>query len=227
VSAQGQVAAAVWKDPDFATAWAQDDHVADMLALPRRLAAAVITLDRPQAGLIVDIGSGPGGFLSVFLDAFPAARGIWTDASEPMREMAETALAGYGGRVDYQLLDMTEIGSGTLPGQVDVLVTSRAVHHLDPAGIEAFYTAAGQLLAPGGWLVNLDHTGPGEVWDKRLRAARKTIVPPRAKGSGHHHDGPLASVQDHLDALAAAGFSDLDTPWRAFFTVLFMARKPG
>lgn len=227
MSAQGQAASAVWKDPAFATAWADGDVVADMLALPRRLAAAVVALDRPQTSLIVDIGSGPGGFLSVFLEALPAARGIWTDASEPMREKAEVALAGYGGRVGYQLLDMTEIGSGTLPGGVDVLLTSRAAHHLDRAGLDAFYAAAGQLLAPGGWLINLDHTGPGEVWDRRLREARKTMIPPRAKGSGHHHDGPLTGVQDHLDALAGAGFSDIDTPWRAFFTVLFMARKSG
>lgn len=225
MSTQGQLSAEIWKDKQFATEWAEDDVVADLLALPRRIAAAVVSLDRPEPKLIVDIGSGPGAFLSVFLDQFPAARGIWTDASEAMQEKAETALAGYGDRIDYHLVDMTEIDSGVLPTDVDVLLTSRAVHHLDKAGLHAFYAAAAGLLAPGGWLVNLDHTGPGEVWDARLRAARKTIIPPRAKGGGHHHDGALTSVADHYEALTAAGFTDYDTPWRGFFTVLFMARK--
>lgn len=226
MSTQGQVAAEIWKDKEFATAWAEGDVVADLLALPRRIAAAVVEVDRPASKRIVDVGSGPGAFLSVFLERFPEARGIWTDASEAMREKAETSLAQYAGRIEYRIVDMTEIDSGVLPNDVDVLLTSRAVHHLDRVGLQAFYAAAGSLLAPGGWLVNLDHTGPGEVWDARLRAARKSIIPPRAKGSGHHHDGPLTSVDDHYEALSNAGFTDYATPWRGFFTVLFMARKP-
>jgi SAM-dependent methyltransferase len=225
VSGQGQLAAEIWKDEKFATAWAEGDVVADLLTLPRRIAAAVVSVDRTDPKLVVDVGSGPGAFLSVFLDHFPAARGIWTDASEAMRDKARSALAGYGDRIEFRIVDMTEIGAGDLPGGVDVLLTSRAVHHLDKAGLHAFYAAAAGLLAPGGWLVNLDHTGPGEVWDARLRAARKLIIPPRSKGGGHHHDGPLTSVADHQDALTAAGFTDFDTPWRGFFTVLFMARK--
>ena len=225
MSTQGQVAAEIWKDKAFATAWAEGDVVADLLALPRRIAAAVVEGDRPATELIVDVGSGPGAFLSVFLDLFPQARGIWTDASEAMHEKAQAGLARYADRVGYQVLDMTEIGSGALPGNIDVLLTSRAVHHLDTTGLRAFYTAAADLLAPGGWLVNLDHTGPGQDWDARLRTARKTIIPPRPKGGGHHHDGPLTSVGDHYEALDAAGFTDYDAPWRAFFTVLFMARK--
>jgi SAM-dependent methyltransferase len=223
---QGQAAAEIWKDKEFATAWAEGDVVADLLALPRRIAAAVVEGDRPATELIVDVGSGPGAFLSVFLERFPQARGIWTDASEAMYEKAQTALAHHADRIDYQVLDMTEIGSGVLPDTIDVLLTSRAVHHLDKAALHAFYAAAAGLLAPGGWLVNLDHTGPGPAWDARLRAARKTIIPPRPKGGGHHHDGPLTSVGDHYAALDAAGFTDYDTPWRGFFTVLFMARKP-
>lgn len=227
MSNQGQLAAEIWKDEKFATAWAEGDVVADLLTLPRRIAAAVVAIDRPEPKLIVDVGSGPGAFLSTFLDHFPTARGIWTDTSDAMREKAETALADYGDRIEYRIVDMTEIDAAELPRDVDVLLTSRAVHHLDKAALHAFYAAAAGLLAPGGWLVNLDHTGPDEVWDARLRAARKTIIPPRSKGGGHHHDGPLTGVADHYDALTAAGFTDFDTPWRAFFTVLFMARKSG
>jgi hypothetical protein len=93
-------------------------------------------------------------------------------------------------------------------------------------------------LGPGGWLVNLDHIGPAsqagppaaagpdDVWDQRLRAARKQFgVAPG--GPKHHHDYPLASVQDHLDAFAAAGVTDVEVPWRAFCTCLFMGRTPA
>jgi len=82
-------------------------------------------------------------------------------------------------------------------------------------------------LAPGGWLVNLDHigpAGPGDTWDKRLRTARKQFGA-QSNGPKHHHNYPLTSVDDHLRALAAAGFTDVEVAWRAFFTCLFMARK--
>lgn len=225
MSTQSRAASEIWKDREFATAWAEGDTITDLLALPRRIAAAVVAHDRPESGLIVDVGSGPGAFLSVFLDRFPRARGIWTDASEAMYDKARTELAPYGDRITYQVLDMADVES--LSGGIDALITSRAVHHLDAEGLRAFYTAAASVLAPGGWLVNLDHTGPGETWDARLRAARDATVPKRPKAGGHHHDGPLTSIDDHHAALGAAGFTDYDTPWRAFFTVLFMARKQG
>jgi SAM-dependent methyltransferase len=113
-----------------------------------------------------------------------------------------------------------------LPSDVDILLTSRALHHLDRASLDAFYREAAKHLRPGGWLVNLDHIAPNEVWDRRLRAARQELVP-TANEASHHHNLPLPSQQDHLDALAAAGLTDAEVAWRAFYTCLFVARKDG
>src|SRR6202000_2112829 len=100
-----------------------------------------------------------------------------------MLELAQEKLAPFGDRVEYRIADMTDLDGAGLPGQVDVLVTSRASHHLDAAGLTSFYQAAARRLAPGGWLVNLDHIGPASqagppavagpdhVWDQRLPAA--------------------------------------------------------
>ena len=128
------------------------------------------------------------------------------------------------------MTDLAGATAGTDAGgfpSADVITTSRAVHHLDRAGLFGFYQQAASLLNPGGWLINLDHigpAGPGDVWDKRLRAARKQfgVVP---GGPQHHHTYPLTSVGDHLQAFAAAGFCDVEVAWRAFFTCLFMGRK--
>jgi hypothetical protein len=46
-------------------------------------------------------------------------------------------------------------------------------------------------------------------------------------GPKHHHNYPLTSVQDHLDAFAAAGITDVELPWRAFYTCLFMGLTPA
>ncbi len=223
---QGREAAAIWREADFARAWARDDRGQDLLGLPRQMAAVIVAGDRPEPGCVVDIASGPGAVLAVFLDRFPSARGIWTDASEAMLGLARERLAPFGDRVEYRIADMTDLAAAGLPAQADVITTSRAAHHLDRDGLFAFYAEAASRLAPGGWLVNLDHVGPGEVWDKRLRAARKEFGT-SPEGPKHHHNYPLTSIADHLDAFAAAGITDADVPWRAFYSCLFMGRKAG
>jgi trans-aconitate methyltransferase len=226
VTEQGTRAAKPWLDPQFARQWAAQDGIADLLAFPRRIAAAMVAHDRPDVRLIVDIGSGPGDFLAVMLEHFPDARALWTDASPAMQELAEQRLAAYAGRVDYAIVDLTALGD-SIPTDVDVITTSRAVHHLDRDGLFSFYGDVAHYLAPGGWLVNLDHVGPSNEWDSRMRAVRSQFRTSPGDGRKHHHNYPLTSVDDHFAALAAAGLADCEVMWRAFITCLFMARRDG
>lgn len=222
---QGDRAAEPWRDPQYARQWATNDGIADLLELPRRIAAAMVAHDRPGVRLVVDVGSGPGDFLAAMLDEFPQARGVWTDASPAMRELAEDRLAAYGDRVDFAIVDMTALG-GSIPTGADVITTSRAAHHLDRDGLFAFCAEAAEHLAPGGWFANLDHIGPDDTWDQRLRTVRKRFRS-APEGPRHHHNYPLTGVADHLEALTAAGLADREVVWRAFFTCLFMARRAG
>jgi SAM-dependent methyltransferase len=222
---QGLRAAQPWQDAQFAGAWASTDVNAELLAFPRAVAAALVAADRPGTVRVVDVASGPGDFLAVFLDEFPAAEGIWTDASAAMLDLARDRLARFGDRVDFRLLDMTDLASGTLPAGVDVVLTSRAAHHLDKTGLAAFYADAARLLAPGGWLLNLDHIGPvTDDWDRRLRSVRKRFQQAAPKAPQHHHNYPLTSVRDHIEAFEGAGLVDVEVVWRAFVTCLFAAR---
>ena len=214
-----------WMDEKLAARWTAADSLKELLILPRRISATVIAADRPGTALVVDVGSGPGDYLSTMLDTFPAARGVWTDVSPAMAEIARPALAGYRDRVEFQLVDLEDLSP--LPEQVDVITTSRASHHFDADTLARFYASAAGHLAPGGWLVNLDHVLSPGAWDRRLRDARAAMIPPKQDGTGHSHDKPLPMVEEHLAALAAAGFEDVAMPWRSFYTVLFMARKSG
>lgn len=224
MTTQGEQAAAIWRDEGFARSWAENDSFQDFLDFPRRLAAAIVEQDNPRPACIVDVGAGPGAVLAVFLERFPSARGIWTDASRAMLGLAEERLAPFGDRVEFRIADMTDLDGAGLPAQADVITTSRAAHHLDRAGLDSFYADTARRLKPGGWLVNLDHIGPPGAWDKRLRAVRKSLGG-TSEGPKHHHTYPLTSLADHLQAFAAAGITDVDVPWRAFYTCLFMGRK--
>lgn len=215
-----------WHDPGYVASWVGGDDLRDLLALPRAIAAALVADDRPQPELVVDIGSGPGDFLAVFLDAFPRASGVWVDVSEAMLAVARDRLAPYGARVDFRVADMAALSAAELPGGADAVVTSRASHHLDAAGLAAFYRQAAALLAPGGWLINLDHVGAAPEWDGRLRAVRRRFRSrPEREQASHRHPGPLPDIETHLRSLADAGITDVEIPWRAFVTCLLAGRK--
>ena len=214
-----------WMDEKLAARWTAADSLKEMLVVPRRISATVVAADQPGTALVVDVGSGPGDYLSTMLDTFPAARGLWTDVSPAMEDIARPALAGYGDRVDFRIVDLEDLSP--LPARSDVITTSRASHHFDAATLARFYTSAAEHLAPGGWLVNLDHVLSPGAWDRRLRDARAAMIPKKKEGTGHSHDKPLPTADEHLSGLAAAGFTDVAVPWRSFYTCLFMARKDG
>lgn len=220
---------ATWLDETFVQQWlAQDEHKT-MLDFPRQITAAVIAQDQ-KPSLVIDVASGPGTYLGVLLDAFPDAHGIWTDASPAMLDAAKPELERFRDRVTFRLVDMRELGGARLP-VADVIVSSRAAHHLPYAELLRFYQSCLQGLAPGGWVANLDHTEPPAAWDARYRAIRK-----RGKKSEdgraerqlprHRHDQPRPKVSDHLGAMTEAGFSDAELVWKTFHTGLFMARRP-
>lgn len=215
-----------WQDRAFADEWVARDVLKDLLDFPRRIASVVVGQDRTP-GRIADIGSGPGDFLARFLEDFPTAQGIWTDASDAMRDTARDRLAHFGDRVEYRIAYMEDLTP--VPGGLDVVITSRASHHLGRDALYSFYAAAAAKLGPGGWVTNLDHTDVGGEWDDRLKAARRTLIPPSPRPGEHPHvhDHPRPTAAEHLDALRQAGFTDVAMPWRGFMTCLFMARAAG
>jgi trans-aconitate methyltransferase len=223
-----------WLDETFVHQWLAQDQHKTMLDFPRQLTAAVVAQEQKPA-VVVDIASGPGTYLGVLLDAFPDARGIWTDASEAMMDVARTELAPYGDRVEFRILDMRDLGTGAALPVADVIVTSRAAHHLAYQELLAFYRACLLGLAPSGWLANLDHTEPTAAWDARYKAIRsqgkqdkrsdganESAGPPLPR---HRHDQPRPTITAHLETMTAAGFEDVELVWKAFHTCLFMGRR--
>lgn len=215
-----------WRDEAFANEWVARDVLRDLLDLPRRIASVVVGLDGAPRR-IADIGSGPGDFLARFLEDYPQVRGVWADASEPMEATARQRLARFGDRVEFRLAYMQDLSP--VPSNLDVVMSSRATHHLDRTGLRRFYAGAFERLKPGGWMVNLDHVDSPGAWDRRLRAARKQIIPPSPRPSQHphKHDRPRPTEAEHLDSLTAAGFEDIAVPWKSFVTCLFAARRPA
>jgi SAM-dependent methyltransferase len=217
-----------WDSSDYAAAWAAEDVMAAALELPRRISAALVSNTGIVVEHVIDLGSGPGSYLKFMLDAFPSARGTWVDGSPAMLELARNELASIEERVTFLIAELEELDRDVF-SPADVVVTSRALHHLAPASLRVAYREVATILAPGGVVCNLDHVGsPEDHWQgayRRLRAefvgSRRTAIRP------HRQDGPLPPVEEHLRSMTAAGLVYADVPWRLLMTALMVARKPG
>jgi hypothetical protein len=197
----------------------------DNLAEPRKIAAAVVAQDNPSPHKIVDVGSFTGEFLEAFLQEFPAARGQWTEPVDRNEVNAKRRFARFGDRVDYVIgCPSRDISQGCVPKDVDVLITSWVTHHQGPDGLARFYKNAAALLPSGGWLVNLDNVEADAAWERRFKTARlnfQTVI----EGPPMHGQHSIATLEQHIDDLHAAGLDDVAVVWKSFDTVLIMARK--
>lgn len=198
----------------------------DALQLPRRIAAEIIAADGAHPVRVVDVGSFTGELLEAFLDRFPDAYGQWTDATDNSMGMAQARLGRFGDRVTYVVgAPGRDVSDGSVPSDTDVLMTSWLSSHRPADRVPVFYRDAAALLAPGGWLVHLEHVAPvDEAWERRILAAR-ALAHVTWEGPPAHHDGPIASRAAHLDAIRAAGLDDVDVVWESLGTALFLARK--
>jgi SAM-dependent methyltransferase len=214
-----------WESGAYAAEWASDDVLAGLLELPRRISTALVADSGIEVRHVVDLGSGQGTYLEHFLRAFPAARATWVDGNPAMLELARERLAGFDDRVDYVMGDVERLDELDL-GSAEVVASSRVLHHFSTESLQHVYRAAHDLLVPGGFLFNLDHTGaPGE-WDKRYRRIREQFTGPRRRElKPHRHDYALPGPDEHLRMISGAGFETPDVAWRTFYTVLLVARS--
>jgi trans-aconitate methyltransferase len=216
----------VWTE-DAARSWVDNALRLPDVDFPWRMAAELIKHDRPQTRVVLDAASGPGGFLASALDVLPDARGIWFDMSSTMLAEAKRALARFGSRVDYQIGTFADISSVVATGGVDLVITSRATHHLALPELTRFYQDVAGLLVTDGWVANLDSMSDSPQWRARLRAVRAQY---RAAAGvpdvpTHEQLNVSPTLSEHLAALKASGFADIELVWRVFVTGLLMARK--
>ena len=76
-----------WDDPARVDRWVTRDAARPALRTARELTVAMIALDTRPA-TVLELAGGAGTSLATFLDAFPDARGVWSDSSREMQRHA-------------------------------------------------------------------------------------------------------------------------------------------
>ncbi|MET9828133.1 methyltransferase domain-containing protein [Streptomyces sp. NPDC006385] len=150
-------------------------------------AMAWLAKRQTEPGLIVDAGSGPGVVACLLADAFPGARVVAVDGSEPLLERARARAERLGvadrfGTLAGELPDVLD----DLDYPVDLLWVSRTLHHLGDQ--RAALAAFADRLAHGGTLALQEGGLPSRFL-------------PRDIGFGR------PGLQERLDALEAQRFA--------------------
>lgn len=118
-------------------------------------AARWLREQRPEPGLVVDAGSGPGVISCLLAETFPGARVVAVDGAEPLLAEARARAARLGvadrfSTVEAELQD----GIADVEYPADLVWASRSLHHVGDqrAALAGFVRG----LAPGGTLALLE-----------------------------------------------------------------------
>ncbi|ASW56915.1 trans-aconitate 2-methyltransferase [Plantactinospora sp. KBS50] len=112
---------------------------------------------------VLDLACGPGAISARLLHRLPKARSVAVDIDPVLLAIGRGALGDVDGRLRWVRADLRDpdwtaaLGADSAAGTFDAVLSSTALHWLDPATLVATYRRAYELLRPGGVLLNADY----------------------------------------------------------------------
>ncbi len=205
----------LWVNPEHALAYLQARDT-----IPHRVEALGVLVELlPRAvERVLDLGTGDGSTLALVLSAHPDAAGVGLDFGEEMLRQARRRFDG-DARVSIGRHDLSE----PLPtGEAfDLMVSSFAIHHLDPSRQHALYQEVFDRLRPGGRFINAEHVAsPTQQLHEEFLAAL---------GRQPYDDDPsnqLVGTEQHLRWLNSCGFVNVECFWKWRELAVVAGTKP-
>lgn len=148
-----------WHSPSYVDWWISRDRDRDAVRRQRlrdMLSHANVAGD--AAVSVLDIGGGYGVVTEEVLAAFPGARVVLQDYSEPMLGAARQRLAANAGRVAFVRADLLDPAwTEQVGGPFNLAVSAIALHNLrDVGAIASVYRSIARVLKPGGVFLDYD-----------------------------------------------------------------------
>jgi trans-aconitate methyltransferase len=113
----------------------------------------------PESFVALDLACGPGSISQRLLARFPAAHAIAVDMDPVMLAIGRGALGTVEGRLRWAQADLASVDwLRTLDGaRVDAVLSTTALHWLEPELLTRLYDELAALLPAGGVFLNGDH----------------------------------------------------------------------
>jgi SAM-dependent methyltransferase len=191
-----------WSDPEQ-VAW-YTERIGTLEA--RRAGERMLVEVLPEAPRrMLDLGCGDGRVSALVLDARPAIEtAVAVDVSPPMLDLAGRRFAD-DERVAVRTWDLRE--SIAPLGTFDVIVSGFAIHHLADERKRSLLVEVADQLGPGGIFANL------EVVASATPQRHAEFLAAIGRGADDADD-LLASVEDQVAWMRAAGLTNVDCLWR-------------
>jgi SAM-dependent methyltransferase len=195
-----------------------------------------------QRPRVIDLGCGPGSLATRLLARLPEASVVGVDTDPVLLALARESAPPGLEVIDADLRRPDWVD--WLPtGPYDAIVSTTALHWLEPPVLAAVYRACARLLRPGGLVANGDHLrfpetpqldalareldrrraerhgGDGEDWRTWWDAVRadpdlSDAVAQRERRQSEHPTATENNLVVHERALREAGFSEVGVLWR-------------
>jgi len=191
-----------------------------------------------HAERVVDLGCGDGLLARVILNKYPEASAVLVDHSTPMLALAEESMAAYSGRYRTLEFDLSDPLSQLIEGDVDIVVSGYAIHHLPDTLKQNLYREIYALLRPGGIFINVEHVASATQRQEDLfdDVLIDNLVNSSGRGrdevAASYHNRPdkgdniLAPVGDQLTWLQDIGFENVDCHFKFLELAVFGGTKP-
>jgi SAM-dependent methyltransferase len=194
------------------------------------------------AGVVLDLGCGPGSLAGRLAERLPSATIVGVDTDPVLLALGR---GRYGGSVEFVDADLTDPAwPSQVPAVLEAAVSTTALHWLEPADLARVYRVLAARVRPGGVFVNGDQlplgdTGLDELADvvRERRSARAGVtenedwngwwaaaraepalaglVDERSQRAVAHHGGNQLTVREHAELLREAGFRTAGPVWQS------------
>lgn len=197
---------------------------------------------------LLDLGSGDGAMVSVILDVLAPGVMLHATLVDASTDMLKKAKENLSERCSLELLEMT-LEHAALGGlkeegvrEIDLCVSSLAIHHLITKDKATLYNAAFGALAPGGYIINMDTTlAPSVELEEFYATLREEDSLKAAKEKGINistlddiinwhknpeHHSRLDTLETQLEMLKRAGFIEVDCFYKKGVFSAFGGMRP-
>lgn len=189
------------------------------------VAVAQVETATPQ---VLDIGAGTGLFAGFLLKRYPEARLTLIDISEKMLDVAKLRFKDKKVNyiaADYATYHFTE--------KYDIIISALSIHHLEDPQKKKLYQTCFDILNPGGLFINADQARAYSPYieDLNKRTWKSGIAAnglPKAELEACYERMKLdkeAPLDEQLNWLKKAGFSDVDCIYKYYHFVVIFGRK--
>jgi len=210
-----------------------------------------IPADRDTPLRVMDIGGGYGTLIRRILETFPKSTALYVDKlayPELKKEVVEQMLGEHANQVTFLWNDFGDEGwDKEIKTLLDVIVSNRAIHHLQDKDKQRIYRQAFGHLTPGGiFLLGEEIKIKSERWigafqNHRIESARRAHrrqeefakeaavirgLYQRIYREPEKAPNKWAYLDQQLGWLAEAGFVDVEAIWQYYDNVVIGAYKP-